>query len=82
MQFERMRELAGLERIDEIVKKEDLTDLDDVIDRLRACKRALVMANKLEDPADRKKYRGIALANMNRVKQAVINLILATEKAE
>jgi hypothetical protein len=68
--------------LNEIVSKEELTDIDDVIQRLQHCKRALSMANKLSDPADRKKWQGAALANMNRVRAALVRLIAQVEKLD
>ena len=72
MQFKHLVELTEDQfQLCEIVNKADLVDLDDVIKRLIHCKKALSLANKLEDPADRKKWRGEALKNLNVVRAAL-----------
>lgn len=75
MELSRMKQLAGInesdEMVNEIVDMASLTDLEDVQNKLGHCKKALAMANKLPDPADRKKWKGAALANLNRVRAAL-----------
>lgn len=73
----RLMELAGVDsvKLDEIVSKEELVDLDDVARRLQHCKKALAIANTLPDAADRKKWKGAALANLNRVRAALYNIV-------
>lgn len=77
----RIRILAGMEdiklnesKINEIVNKDELVDFDDVSRRLMHCKKALSLANSLPDPADRKKWKSAALANLNRVRAALARI--------
>lgn len=82
----RMKELAGvlnlseeLNTLNEIVDKESLVDLADVERRLVHCRKALSIANTLPDPADRKKWKGAALANLNRVRAALNRIVAGLE---
>lgn len=78
----RIMELAGVESVtlNEIVSKEELVDLGDVEKRLGHCKKALAIANTLPDPADRKKWKGAALANLNRVRAALNRIAMEIEQ--
>jgi hypothetical protein len=73
MDLTRIKHLAGIteSQLDEIVDTTELVDLDDVQRRLTHCKKALSIANTLPDPADRKKWKGAALSNLNRVRAAL-----------
>lgn len=79
--LDRLKQLAGTpgEELDETVNRDELTDLDDIERRLKHCKRALGMANGLGDAADRKKWKGAALRNMNIVRNALNKLIASLE---
>lgn len=68
-----MRE-PSMQQLVEIVSKEELIDFDDVIRRLGHCRKALGLANGFKDPADRKKYKGLAMSNLNRVRAALTRL--------
>lgn len=80
--LQRIMELAGVEsvQLDEIVSKEELVDLDDVQKRLSHCKKALAIANTLPDEADRRKWKGAALANLNRVRAALNRIVSELEQ--
>jgi hypothetical protein len=85
MDLSRIQELAGINtrtELDEIVSKDDLLnlDLDEITKRLQHCKKALAIANTLPDAADRKKWKGAALANLNRVRAALSSLSAALQK--
>lgn len=73
MDLNRIKKLAGIQEsmLDEVVDSSELVDLDDVQRRLVHCKKALSIANTLPDPQDRKKWKGVALANLNRVRAAL-----------
>jgi hypothetical protein len=77
MSLERIKQLAGITEstaISEIVNREELTDFDDVQRRLAHCKKALSIANTLPDPADRKKWKGAVLSNLNVVRAALARI--------
>ncbi len=82
MDIKRLQKLAGLDEsiLNEIVGKEELTDLDDVQRRLAHCKKAISIANTLPDPADRKKWKGAALGNLNRVRAALNRIVSQLEQ--
>jgi hypothetical protein len=82
MNISRIQELAGIDKteLSEIVSKEELVDFDDVAKRLMHCKKALAIANTLPDAADRKKWKGAALANLNRVRAALDRISQSLQK--
>lgn len=63
-----------MQQLLEIVSKEELIDFDDVLRRLQHCRKALALANGFKDPEDRKKYKGMAMSNLNRVRAALARL--------
>lgn len=84
MDLQRMQKLAGINEsiLSEIVSKEDLVDLDDVTRRLEHCKRAMAIASSLPDPADRKKWKSAAMANLNRVRAALNRIVKQLEQEQ
>jgi hypothetical protein len=82
MDLDRIKTLAGIQEsvITEIVDASELVDLDDVQRRLMHCKKALSIANTLPDPQDRKKWKGAALANLNRVRAALNRIVKQIEQ--
>lgn len=72
--------MTEMQVINEMVSKEELTDIDDVIKRLQACKRALAIANTLPTKEEdgggkgRSYWKGQVFANLNRVRAALVRL--------
>lgn len=75
----RLKQLAGLPDISnpvytelmEVVQMGDDLSLEQLIDRLDACKRALMIVAKMEDPADKKKWMSATFVNLNKVSGAL-----------
>lgn len=93
MDKQRLMELAGVEREDtevlyiqllEFVQLPDPEDItvEDLTRRLEHCKRAMSLANKLPDPADRKKWLSACFTNLNAVSDALKRMISAQPDAD
>lgn len=84
MDKNRLKSLAGmhtsvedakLERqLNEVVALPDDLSVEDAIQRLDACKRALALVNKMTDPVDKKKWLSKVFVNLNKVSAAVKRL--------
>jgi hypothetical protein len=91
MDVNRIRKLAGVSLTESIDFEDDfLTEvvdlsgpltIEDLIGRLDACKRALSIASKFKDPADRKKWVSKVFVNLNKVRGALTRLINSLDVA-
>jgi hypothetical protein len=96
MDIQRIRQFAGMtpvenitesretkqlfKQLDEVVQLPGDLSLEDAIQRLDACKRALSIVNKLTDPADKKKWLSATFVNLNKVSAAVKRLTAAADQ--
>lgn len=79
MDQSRLKQLAGLPtsadpvytKLMEVAQLGDDLSLDDLISRLDACKRALSIVAKMDDPADKKKWMSATFVNLNKVSAAL-----------
>jgi hypothetical protein len=88
MDLSRTRQLAGISipqdkalfrELNEMVQlPEDLT-VEDLMQRMDACKRALSLCSKLRDPADKKKWLSATFVNLNKVRAALKHMIAQME---
>lgn len=67
--------------LNEVVKLPDDVTMEDLIQRMDACKRAMSLANKLTG-ADRKKWLSATFVNMNKIRAGLRRLIAREEAAE
>lgn len=91
MELDRIKQLAGLPEtavnrelrlLTEVVEiPEDIT-MDQLIERLDACKRALSLVHKLKDPADKKKWMSATFVNLNKVRGALQRMLAKLEMAD
>lgn len=82
MDMTRIKQLAGINTKDkefkavfEVVQLTNDLTMDDLIARLDACRRALAIVNKMQDPADRKKWLSATFVNLNKVRGALQQLM-------
>lgn len=93
MEMSRIKQLAGLkhhvtegeaklfQQLNEVVEiPQDIT-MDELIQRLDACKRALAIVNKMQDPADKKKWMSATFVNLNKVRAALQRMLASLDTA-
>ncbi len=80
MDILRLKQLAGIPNnlndlaynyLNEVVNLPDDIQLDDLVERLDACSRALKLVNKLPNPQDKKKWTSAVFVNLNKIRAAV-----------
>lgn len=94
MDLTRMKQLAGLPTttlaeddqktltlLNEVVQLPDDISMDELIQRLDACKRALAIVNKMTDPADKKKWMSATFVNLNKVRGALQRMLAKVDAA-
>lgn len=77
MNINAIRELAGLPSEDdllEVVQIPDDVSIEDLINRLDHCRKALALANKLPQP-DKKRALSMTMVNFNKVRAALQRLL-------
>lgn len=88
MDTQRIKQLAGLQSTPEPQSRQRLLEtvqlsgdetLETLQQRLDACKRALGIANTLEDPLDRKKWVKAVFVNLNKIRGALQRIINSME---
>lgn len=83
MEIDRIKQLAGMQQflsesdnalyraLTEVVEIPDGISLTELVNRMEACTRALALANKLQDPADRRKWISATFVNLNKIRGAL-----------
>lgn len=90
MEIDRLKQLAGLPQSEEnkqyrqlmevVEIPEDIT-IEQLVERLDACKRALSLVHKLKDPADKKKWMSATFVNLNKVRGALQRMLAKMDAA-
>lgn len=87
MDLDRIKQLAGLKhyvtedeaklykQLNEVVEIPDDITIEQLTQRLDACKRALAIVNTMKDPADKKKWMSATFVNLNKVRGALQRMI-------
>lgn len=84
MDIERIRQLAGVpqtelnvmyRQLNEVVEIPEDVTMEQLIERLDACKRALSIVHRLQDPADKKKWMSATFVNLNKVRGALQRIL-------
>lgn len=88
MDISRMKHLAGLPQADshpepllEVVEIPEDVTIEQLVERLDACKRALSLVHKLPDPQDRKKWMSAAFVNLNKIRGALQRMLAKMDAA-
>lgn len=88
MNIDRMKDLAGIpvheetklyRTLTEVVELPDNISMDELATRLDHCKKALSLANKLPDPADKKRWLSACFVNLNKVRASLQRMIAAID---
>jgi hypothetical protein len=83
MEMSRIKQLAGMQhnstegevslykQLNEVVEIPGDITVGELVQRLDACKRALSIVSKMQDPADKKKWMSATFVNLNKVRGAM-----------
>lgn len=74
-------EMKTLELLNEVVELPDDITMEELIQRLDACKRALSIVHKMTDPADKKKWMSATFVNLNKVRGALQRMLAKVDAA-
>lgn len=93
MELQRLKQLAGLkhnitegeaklmQQLNEVVEIPEDVTIEELVQRLDACKRALSIVAKMRDPADKKKWMSATFVNLNKVRGALQRMLAKLDTA-